>query len=380
MTLPQGEQRSARLSSATSLLVRVGVRDAIDVQLRRGQGGDRTSPVRARHAQDQSELFLAARKWPRDTRTVLALQSLAGNVAVTDLLAGWRSSSSALPLQRACSCSGGIGPCPCSSRSSGKEEAADAHGLKVQRDGPDKGAPRKNVVLRLSHDDVSQVAANAVAPGATVIPIHSLEDIKTELAKFGQPIGTLYIFSHSNAAGEIEFETLSGTIRWATPHEIAGAAKGALAKDKAPLVVDFQGCKVGETPEAMAKMKTGFGAGAARASNCWTFDLAVGPVYLDGVAITQESQINKGNRRKFEHGLNQLIHDMKRVQNCIRGLGTGERATKSMDKIGKIYFANGGVLVAGWASPEYNKQWQKGSKCLKDLPSGTGKGCRIITA
>jgi hypothetical protein len=49
-----------------------------------------------------------------------------------------------------------------------------------------------------------------------------------------------------------------------------------------------------------------------------------------------------------------------------------------MAKIRKQYFAGRGRSPAEWVSPEYNKNWQEGSKCFKDLTESTTP-CKITT-
>jgi hypothetical protein len=67
------------------------------------------------------------------------------------------------------------------------------------------------------------------------------------------------------------------------------------------------------------------------------------------------------------------------VKNCIAGLAAGEIADNNFAKIKKLYWEHKGNLAAVWASPEYNHDWQEGSKCVKDLTASTTP-CKMVTA
>jgi len=159
--------------------------------------------------------------------------------------------------------------------------------------------------------------------------------------------------------------------------------KGAVPADKAPQVVDFRGCKLGEATEELGKFREAIGAKSVKAMNCWSFDNVVGPVSIGGSPIRSESDLDSENRATFEKGLGMLVETLKAengtsVKNCILGLAAGETAAKNMAKIRKQYFAAGGYLTAEWVSPEYNHEWQEGSKCRKDLTESTTP-CKITS-
>jgi hypothetical protein len=161
--------------------------------------------------------------------------------------------------------------------------------------------------------------------------------------------------------------------------DLAKALKGAATIDE----VDFRGCKMGNATGAMESFRKTVGAQSTKGSNCWTFIQRVTPLTLDGVPVTSPSQIPKGAQGMFDKALlNQLAGmtsaDGKPVQNCLVGLDKGEKANaKTLAKIWKLYWANNGNLVASWGSPEYNKDWQEGSICSKDMTADT-KPCAVV--
>jgi len=254
-------------------------------------------------------------------------------------------------------------------------------GERIQRDDKDKPA-RVDIAVVLDNDAESMRAAQALAP--KVVRVYDPSDIKTALTGAGGPIGTLYVVSHSNSAGELKFESSIGTIHWKKLSDISAELKGALPADKSPQVIDFRGCKLGEATQELGRFKQAVGAGAVKATNCWTFDAVVGPVSLDGVDITSDSQLTPQNTANFETGLRRLINQVKTgdgrvVKDCILGLGPGESADRNFEKIKRQYFAGKGSITGEWVSPEYNQNWQSGSKCFKDL-TGTSTPCAVKTA
>ena len=226
----------------------------------------------------------------------------------------------------------------------------------------------------LDGDAESMPAAKALA--AKAVRVYSASDIATELKKIGAPIGTLFVVSHSSPSGAVKFESQIGTISWVSLADLTAAMKGALPADKTPQVIDFRGCKLGEASEELGKFRQAVGAKEARAVNCWSFDNVVGPVSIGGVPIRSESDLDTSNSATFEKGLGMLVDTLKAengtsVKNCILGLAAGQTAAQNMAKIRKQYFATGGYLTAEWVSPEYNHEWQEGSKCRKDLTEST---------
>ncbi len=245
---------------------------------------------------------------------------------------------------------------------------------------PQAQPARVDVALLLDDASVSQQAAAALAP--VVLRVHDAADMKSKLQGFGKPIGTLYFVTHSNRAGEVQFVSSIGTISWESLSSVAATVKGALPANLAPQVIDLRGCQIGQATQELGRLATALGAGSAKGNNCWTFDNAVGPIFLDGTPITDPSQITKDNEALFNKGLRMLINDLKSednkpVKNCIIGLGKGERADTQFAKIKRIYFAAKGSLTAEWVSPQYDKTWQAGSICYKDLTSST-KPCNLV--
>jgi hypothetical protein len=195
----------------------------------------------------------------------------------------------------------------------------------------------------------------------------------------GAPIGRLYVVSHSNAAGQVEFNSSIGTIHWVPIADLAKTLKGAVSIDD----VDFRGCKVGDAPAAMESFRQTIGAQSTRGSNCWTFIQRATPLTLNGADVTSPSQIPKARQADFDRALLQQLANMKAdngigVQNCLVGLAPGERADRStLAKVWQLYWANKGNLIASWGSPGYNHDWQADSICSKDM-TATTKPCAVV--
>jgi hypothetical protein len=262
-----------------------------------------------------------------------------------------------------------------------------AGAARVQRD-PKKDAPppaaktpapaaKTDVSIVLSDSEADLAEGGAYAK--TVLRVTDVADAAAKLKALGAPIGKLFVVSHSNAAGQVEFTSAIGTINWVPIGDLAKALKGAAAIDE----IDFRGCKVGNAPAAMESFRQTVGAQATRGSNCWTFIQRATPLTLNGVDITSPSQIPKGRQKAFDRALLKQLANMQAanggsVKDCLVGLAPGERANAAtLAKVWKLYWANNGNLIASWGSPDYNQDWQKASICSKDM-TGSTKPCAIV--
>lgn len=247
----------------------------------------------------------------------------------------------------------------------------------TKKDEPPQPAAKTDIAIVLSDDEQDMAEGRAYAQ--TVLRVTDVADAASKLKALGAPIGKLFVVSHSNSAGQVRFSSSIGTVSWVPIGDLAKAIKGAATIDE----VDFRGCKVGGAPAAMESFRKTVGAQSTRGSNCWTFVQRVTPLTLDGVPVTSPSQIPKGRQAAFDKALlNQLAGmtsaDGKPVQDCLIGLAKGEKANqKTLAKIWKLYWANNGNLVASWASPDYNENWQEGSICSKDMTADT-KPCAVV--
>jgi len=242
-------------------------------------------------------------------------------------------------------------------------------------------AARVDVAIVLT--DADQDMAEGRAYASTVIRVTSPEDARDKLKALGKPIGTLFVVSHSNAAGQVEFISEIGTISWTPISSLAATLKSGFASGMEPATVDFRGCKVGSAGSELERFRAGVGAKSAKASNCWTFTQRVTPLTLSGVDVTSPSQIPKGQQAQFDNALMNQVDGLRAddgtsVKNCLVGLGPSENADRAhLAKIWSLYWANNGNLVATWASPDYNKNWQQGSICTKNMTASTSP-CAIV--
>jgi hypothetical protein len=249
----------------------------------------------------------------------------------------------------------------------------------LQRD--DKPEERIDVAIVFGDEADAMTEGKSYAP--TAIRVTSGEDAKKKLLALGKPIGTIYVVSHSTRAGEVQVISGIGTISWVKLSDLSKDLKGIPA-DKAPVLIDFRGCKLGEAPQEMETFRQNVGAQKARGMTCWSIVNVVTPLVLpDGTELTDPSQIPKGKEAEVDAALARQVNQLKSadghpVKDCIEGLAKGETAAKNMTKIKRLYFAHKGNLAAVWASPEYNYDWQKGSMCVKDLTDKTSP-CKITT-
>jgi hypothetical protein len=251
----------------------------------------------------------------------------------------------------------------------------------VQRKPDEAPAPaaKSKIDVSIVLSDGDQDLAEGAAYAKTVLRVTDVADAAAKLKALGAPVGKLFVVSHSNAAGNVEFVSSIGTINWVPIGDLAKALKGAVAIDE----VDFRGCKVGDAPRAMESFRQTVGAQATRGSNCWTFIQRATPLTLDGVDVTSPSKIPKDRQAAFDKALLQQLKNMVAdngvgVQDCLVGLAPGEKANKAtLAKVWKLYWANNGNLIASWGSPNYNRDWQADSICTKDMTSTT-KPCAVV--
>lgn len=257
--------------------------------------------------------------------------------------------------------------------------SARPSGPVLQRDEPKQA--RIDVAIVLDEDSNSMAEAGARAK--TVLRVTSVKDAKEKLQALGVPIGTLYVISHANRDGEVEIFSEIGTISWVSISDFGSGLKGALPSELAPVTVDFRGCKIGEAGSEMESFRKDIGATEAVATNCWTFTQEATPIIIDGAEVTEESQIPENMKNAFNKNLLDQVagmtsEDGTRVGNCLIGLARGQKASKkNLPRIKELYFGNQGRLVASWASPDFNKTWQKGSRCSKDVTT-TSKPCGLV--
>jgi len=236
---------------------------------------------------------------------------------------------------------------------------------------------KSDVAIVLGSDEKEDAEGRAYAQ--TVIRVFDVQDARDKLKALGVPIGTLYVISHSTSAGEVQFESSIGTISWVPITDLGKALKGATTID----TVDFRGCKLGAAGGKMESFRQQIGAQSTKGTNCWSFVASVTPLTEDGVEVTSPSQIPKGRQAAFDKALLKQIQGLQAadgapVQNCLIGLALGEKANaKNLSKIWKLYWTNQGWLVASWASPDFNENWQKGSICTKDMTTSTSP-CAIV--
>lgn len=239
-------------------------------------------------------------------------------------------------------------------------------------------ATKQDVSIVLTDEDQDMDEGRTYAK--TALRVTSVEDAVKKLKALKAPIGNLYVVSHSSSAGQIQFVSGIGTISWVDIGELGKAMKGQVNVD----TVDFRGCKLGSAKGAMESFRKAAGAKSTKGSNCWTFVARVTPlVDPDGVEVTKPSQIPENRKKAYDNALLKQINgltseDGKSVKHCLLGLAAGQKAGRgTLKKIWQQYWANQGNLVASWGSPEYNKNWQKGSICTNNM-TATSKPCAIV--
>ena len=241
-------------------------------------------------------------------------------------------------------------------------------------------APRVDVAIVL--DDDKKNIAEAHSYASTVLLVASPEDARDQLKALGKPIGTLYVVGHGVGAGEVQFSI--DTIRWVPISSLGDTLKKGFAPGMEPVSVDFRACRVGAAGRELESFRSAVGAQSAKGTNCYTFtNVSIPLISPEGEQVTKPGQIPASMQKKYDQILLKQLDMMKAdngvpVKNCLSGLAAGEAASAAnLKKIWSLYFANDGELVAAWASPENDKNWQKGSICMKDMTEST-QPCSVV--
>jgi hypothetical protein len=240
--------------------------------------------------------------------------------------------------------------------------------------------PRKDVAVVLDEHPIT--LAQAKASATEVIRAFNDDDLVEKLKNLNQPIGTLRIFSHSSQSGYIVFESPGGLFN--TKLSALGSKfKGAFPAGNAPSSIELHGCNVGQAEEELSSFQARTGAKSASATNCFTWGHAMGPIRSMGNDITKRTDLDTEEKKTaFNADFPKFVSKMKSdngvyVGNCIMGLRPGQIASANIELLKDIYFRNEAKLVAEWASPGNNKNWQNGSICFKDLTANTAP-CKLI--
>lgn len=223
------------------------------------------------------------------------------------------------------------------------QRAPEDHKSKPAPQGEKKKLEPRDVVIILHTDSNKAVAvteAALIAPGAQILYATSLQDLVKQLKTVKIPVRTLFLMGHSNADGDIVFETL-GQLDFVPAERIAQSLKGVIQVEN----IDFGGCAVGVSPREMDKVRVALNATRARGSTCELVKQVVGPIKTpEGKAITDRKMFdltNKKNKDLFDRGF-KMLHDALKDdrKKCI--------INDSEDG----YFQAHGQLLAIWANPE----------------------------
>ena len=200
----------------------------------------------------------------------------------------------------------------------------------------------KDVVLILNSPKERAAAtteATVLAPGGEILYATSLSEVVSKLKALKNPVRTLYFMGHSNADGDIVFET-PGKMDFVPAAKIAEGIKGAAKVES----IDFHGCAVAVSPGELDKVRVALSAKKAQGSTCEVVRQVAGPIKVGSKAITDRTTFDLSkaeNRRVFDAGLRQL-----------RDSFADDRRHCIINDTEDGYFQAKGRLIAVWANPE----------------------------
>jgi Domain of unknown function (DUF4157) len=249
----------------------------------------------------------------------------------------------------------------------------------LQRQAQGGAAPGGKTDVAIVLTDSAQDMAEGGAYAPRVLRVTSVADAAAQLKALGVPVGRLFVVSHSNASGTLQFVGASGAVTMVPIRTLAGALKG-LVQD-----LDFRGCEVGKAADELEGARAAAGAQSAAGSSCPTITAHAAPLTVDGVPMVERSQLPSDPvaRSQLDGALLQKLaqlrtDDGRSVQRCIQALGRNEMpGPATLPKLWQAYWANKGNLIADWASPENNRNWQTGSICIKHMTAKTQPCARV---
>jgi hypothetical protein len=153
------------------------------------------------------------------------------------------------------------------------------------------------------------------------------------------PVKTLFFVGHSDADGDIVFETHK-TRNFVPAETIAKSVKGVVQVEN----IDYQGCAVAVSPGEIDKVRKALNAKKARGSTCELVRQVAGPIKVGKKSITDRQTFDltkPANRKLFDAGFKKL-HD---------AFGDDRKKCITNDSE-EGYFQAHGKLIAVWANPE----------------------------
>ncbi|MFN0140304.1 MAG: DUF4157 domain-containing protein [Pyrinomonadaceae bacterium] len=223
----------------------------------------------------------------------------------------------------------------------------------LQRAPEDKPTPRRDVVILGEDWEGGAELASVLGRGGKVIKVTSIADAAAALSSIDFPIANLYFITHSTVNGDLKFGAAEGMI---PPANIATHLTGLITAANAPDRVDFRGCSVGSTPQAMEGIRAALGAKSVVAGTCFAVISLSTPIKIGEKPVTKASDVTPATLPLF----NSLY------ARTARKFGDHEKCIVSRQK--KDFFAAGGRFVALWFNKQFTGAWVPGeSVCYTEV-------------
>lgn len=231
-------------------------------------------------------------------------------------------------------------------KSEGDAAQANAEPARVPREG------EMDLIVLLNRN--LKVLADTLAVSAKIIEPGSPEVLAQELRTLKVPIGTMYVLSHGDDSANIAFGH-----NWITAEKVGKALEGSVPANLAPWRVDFRGCRIGQSPPGMEKIRVALGAESVVGSTCWMntmpggpFDLGEGPVVSPTKPKAYSDEELAGGRKLLVDAFDQNAGDeMRKPSRCI------------LDRSIAAYFRAKGHLIAVWYRPVGGGGWDSRATC-----------------
>jgi hypothetical protein len=244
------------------------------------------------------------------------------------------------------------------------------------------------------------VEAHTIAP--TVITVTDSTELIAKLKKLTGRHRRLFLVSHSAGLspkdGFLFFSKRDPTTKKEVStdfKDIGSIAKEIQGNTQPGLRIDdisFRGCKIAKSDVGMVAFRDALGGHRVEGSSCSIVAQNFGLIFVTDETTGKLKPIHSPKDLKssaesaaFDAEFTKAVADFKAINGrheaagCLLPLARGESAAAAIAKLKSQYFANGGDLVATWATQNDNDDgfFPGQSVCTKDLPVNTTDKCSL---
>ncbi len=238
-----------------------------------------------------------------------------------------------------------------------------------------------NVIISLDNDSDTKIQSAVKIKGAKQLRAYSVADLASKLAKLQGKVDNIIIYSHGDRIGFLKFVDSRGRESWVDIDDITKAISGKIKISVDNL--ELEGCSLGNSSGKLSAFKKAINAVSVKAHSCFTFTRILKRIRINGKIIRKRSDLESKDEPLFRKTLLAEVQKTlvsangTAVTDCLEGITP--HVPLNTTELENVFFANNGVIIAEWDSPVYNKNWQTGSRCKKDVTTSTSP-CKLVVA